>query len=161
MIFFHKLGASNTHFHWSLRKVWNHSRLYSNVYKCTPWAIQIRIRAHVKAKSNCTLVGDEAFQWYNSYVLVPKPNGCVYLHLDVARLKQVLTRLVHIGWRVNDIFKELVNSCYLTLISVSLGYYNLKLDRILFYLTTFHANFVDTGMWDYQLFGASRCHNAT
>ena len=46
---------------------------------------------------------DETAEWCNSFVLVPKANGKVWLCLDPARLNQVLIRPIHRGPMLNDI----------------------------------------------------------
>ena len=56
---------------------------------------------------------DETAEWYNSFVLVPKSNGRVRLCLDPAGLNQALTRPVHRGPTLNDIFPNLNNTKYL------------------------------------------------
>ena len=101
---------------------------------------------------------DETPDWCNSFILVPKSNGKVRLCLDLTRLNQVLIRPVHRGPTCNDIFPKLNNVKYLSLIDVSSGYDNLKLDDRLLYLTTFACHF---GMYtDKTLpFGAAPTHN--
>ena len=78
---------------------------------------------------------DETGEWCKSFVLIPKPNGKVRICLDPARLNKVLIRPVHRGLTLNDIFSKLNNVKYLSLIDVSSGYHNLKLDERLSYLT--------------------------
>ena len=72
---------------------------------------------------------DETAEWCNIFVLVLKPNGKVILCLGPARPNQALIRLVHKGLTYNDIFPKLNNAKYLSLIDVSSGYNNLKLDE--------------------------------
>ena len=84
---------------------------------------------------------DETAEWCNSFVLVPKANGKVRLCLDPARLNQPLTRQVHRGHTLNDIFPKLNNVKYLSPIDASSGYHNLKLDDRSSYLTTFVCQF--------------------
>ena len=71
---------------------------------------------------------DETSEWCNSFVLVLKENGKVKLCLDTAQLNQALIRLIHRGSSINNILPKLNNAKYLSLIDVSSGYHNLKLD---------------------------------
>ena len=74
-------------------------------------------------------------------VLVPKANGKVRLYLDPAQLNQLLIRPVHRGPALNDILPKLNNAKYLSLIDMSSGYHNLKLDEKSSYLTIFTIQF--------------------
>ena len=87
---------------------------------------------------------DETAEWCNIFILVAKPNGKVILFLYLVRLNQALFRQVHRGSTLKDIFPKLNNVKYLFLIHVSSCYHNLKLGERLSYLTTLHANLVDT-----------------
>ena len=80
-------------------------------------------------------------EWYNSFVLIPKPNSIVRMCLDPARLNQVHIKPIHKGPTLNDIFPKLNNVKNLSLIDVSSGYHNLKLDQRSSYLTTFACQF--------------------
>ena len=80
-------------------------------------------------------------KWCSSFELVPKPNGKVRSCLDQARLDQVLIRSVHKEQTLNDVFLKLNNAQYLSLIDVSSGYCNLKLDERSSHLTTFAYQF--------------------
>ena len=84
---------------------------------------------------------DEMAEWCNSFVFIPKLNGKVRLCLDPAKLNQVLIRPVHRGPTLNNIFPKLNNVKYLSLIDVSSGYHNLKLDERSSYLSTFACQF--------------------
>ena len=84
---------------------------------------------------------DETAEWCNSFVLVPKANGKVRLCLDQTRLNQALIRPIHRGPMLNDMLPKLNNVQYMSIIDVSSGYYNLKLDNKLSYLTTFVCPF--------------------
>ena len=84
---------------------------------------------------------DETVEWCNSYVLVPISNGKVRLCLDPARLNQALIRQVDRGHTLNDVLPKLNNAQYLSLIDVSSGYHNLKLDEKSSYLKTFACQF--------------------
>ena len=106
-----------------------------------------------------TLLGmDEMAEWCNSYDLVPKPNGKLRLCLDLAKLNHALTRPVHRGSTLNEIFPKLNNLKYVSLIDVSPGYHNIKLDKRSSYLTTFAGQF---GRYRYKrmLFGAAPTGN--
>ena len=69
----------------------------------------------------------------------------------LVRLNQILIRLVHRGPTLNEILQKLSNAQYLSLIDVSSGYHNLKLDKRSSYLTTFAANLADTDTRDCHL----------
>ena len=84
---------------------------------------------------------DETLEWCNSFILVPKAKSKVRVCLDLAKLIQVLIRPVHRAPTLNDIFLKLNNVKYLSLIDVSSGYHNIKLDNRLSYLTTFTHQF--------------------
>ena len=84
---------------------------------------------------------DETVEWCNSFALVPKSNGRVRLCLDPARLNQVLIRLVYRGPTLNDTLPKLKNAKYLSLIDMSPGYHNLKLDERSSYLMMFTCQF--------------------
>ena len=55
---------------------------------------------------------DETVEWCNSFVLVPKANGKVRLHLDPVRLNQALIRPLHRSPTLNDILPRLNNVQY-------------------------------------------------
>ena len=84
---------------------------------------------------------DETAEWSNSFVVVPKVNGKVWLCLDPVQLNQALIRLIHRGPMLNDILPKLNNVQYISIIDASLGYHNLKLDKKSSYLTTFACQF--------------------
>ena len=75
--------------------------------------------------------GAIALYWF------PKQNGKVTLCLDLVRLHQALIRPIHRGPTLNDILPKLYNVQYISIIDVSSGYHNLKLDTKSSYLTTF------------------------
>ena len=97
---------------------------------------------------------DETAEWWNSFMLIPTPNGKVRLCLAPVRLNQVLIRLVHRKPTFNYTFPKLDNVKYLSLIDVSLGYHKLKLDERSPYLTTFACQF-DSFRYKRLLFGAA------
>ena len=72
---------------------------------------------------------DEISEWCNSFVVVPKANGKVWLCLDPARLNQALIRPIHRGPTLNDILPKLTGVKYMSIIDASSGYHNLKLDK--------------------------------
>ena len=78
---------------------------------------------------------------WTSFVLVPKVNGKVWLCLDLVQLYQVLIRPIQSGPMLNDILPKLNNVQYMSIIDVSSGYHNLKLDKQSSYLTTFACPF--------------------
>ena len=80
-------------------------------------------------------------EWCNSYVLVSKANGKVWLCLDPAQLNQALIRPIHRGPILNDILLKLNNVQYMSIIDASSGYHNLKLDKHLSFLPTFSCPF--------------------
>ena len=110
---------------------------------------------HLQKQDIITPLGvDRTAEWCNSFLLVPKANGKVSLCLDPVRLNQVLIRPIHRGPTLNDILPKLNNVQYMSIIDVSLGYHNLKLDERSSYLTTFACPF---GWYQYKclLFGAA------
>ena len=85
------------------------------------------------------LIGvDEMAEWSNNFVIVPKPNGTLYLYLDLVRLNQVLIRPIHRDPILNDILPKLTNVHYITITDASSGYQ--KPDKKSSYLITFVHN---------------------
>ena len=84
---------------------------------------------------------DKRAEWCNSFVLVPKANGKVWLCLYPVQLNQALIRPIHRGPTLNDILPKLNNIQYMSIIDVSSGYHNIKLDKQSSYLTTFACLF--------------------
>ena len=80
-------------------------------------------------------------EWCDSFILIPKADGKVRLSLDLIRLNQTLIRPVHRGTALNDIFLKLKNVKYSSLIDVSSGYHNPKLDDRSSYLSPFACQF--------------------
>ena len=106
-----------------------------------------------------TLLGvDEVSKWCNSFLVVPKANCKVRLHLDPAQLKQALIRPVHRGPMLKDILPKRNNIQYLSLIDASSEYQNLQLDEMSSYLMTFACQF---GRYRYKQlsFGAAPAGN--
>ena len=90
---------------------------------------------------------DKIGEWCCSFVLVPKTNGKVRLCLDLVRLNQASIRTIHRGPTLNDILPKLNNVQYMSIIDVSLSYYNLQVDTKSSYLTTFTCPF---GRYQYK-----------
>ena len=101
---------------------------------------------------------DETVEWCNTFVLVPKVNGKVRLCLDLARLNQVLIRPIHRGPTLDNILLKLNNVQYMSIIDMSSGYHNLKLDEKSSYLTTFMCPFGQY-WYKYPSFGAAPAGN--
>ena len=87
----------------------------------------------------------EGAEWCNNVIMVPKPNGTVYLCLDTMWLNQAIIRPVHKGPTINNILSKVTYVCYMTLIDVSSGYQNLKLNKRSSYLTIFACHFAKYG----------------
>ena len=96
---------------------------------------------------------DKMAEWCNSFVLVPKANGNIWLCLDQVQLNQVLIRPIYRGPTLNDILLKLNNVQYMSIINASSGYYNHKLDKQSSYLTTFACPF-DRYRFKHLPFGA-------
>ena len=62
---------------------------------------------------------DMMAEWCNSFVVVPKANGKVWLCLDPVRLNQALIRPIHRGPTLNDILLKLNNVQYIPIIDAS------------------------------------------
>ena len=84
---------------------------------------------------------DKIAEWCNSFILIPKPSGKVWLCLDPGRLNQVFMRPVYRGPTLNYIIQKINYVKYLSLIDASSGYHNLKLDERSSYLNTFTCQF--------------------
>ena len=122
------------------------SKLYQVPLRCVTYTLQ----KPFEEKLNDIIVPlgiDETAEWCNSFVLVPKSNGRVRLCLDIVRLNQALIRPVHRGPTLNDILLKLNNAKNLSLIDVSSGYHNLKLDERSSYLMMFTCQF---GIYRYK-----------
>ena len=121
------------------------SKPYQVPPRCIGYALQQPFKEELecpKQQDIITPLGiNETDEWCNSFVLVPKLNRKVRLHLDPARLNQALIRLVHRGLMVNDIFPKLNYVQYLSLSDASSWYHNLKLDERSSYLNTFTCQF--------------------
>ena len=84
---------------------------------------------------------DEMAGWCNSFMVVPKANGKVWLCLDPAQLNQALIRLIYRGPTLNNILLKLNNVQYMSIMDASSVYHNLKLDKQSLYLTMFACPF--------------------
>ena len=117
------------------------SKPYQVPLRCVAYALQKPFQEeldHLQKLDIITPLGvDEIVKSCNSFMLVPKTNGKVRLCLDPLRLNQALVRPVHRGPTLNNILPKLNNVQYMSVIYVSLGYHNLKLDEKSSYLTTF------------------------
>ena len=74
-------------------------------------------------------------------IFVQVPNGKVRLCLDPAWLNQALIRPIHRGPTLNNILPKLNDVKYLSLVDVSSGCHNLKLDKKSSYFTMFAWKF--------------------
>ena len=138
----------------------------SKPYQVPPRHVAYALQKSFKEELEClqgmdiiTPLGvDEMAEWCNSFVLVPKANSKVWLCLDPALLNQALIRLIYRGPTLNDILPRLNNVQYMSIIDVSSGYHNLKLDKQSSYLTTFACQF---GRYRYKClpFGAAPAGN--
>ena len=113
--------------------------------QCVAYAIQNLFKEELEKAQRQDIIAplyiDETVEWCHSFILIPKADGKVMLSLDLMRLNQTLIRPVHRGTTHNDIFLKLNNVKYLSLIDVSSGYHNLKLDDRSSYLSTFACQF--------------------
>ena len=116
----------------------------SKPYKVSPWhvayALQKSFNKELEGLQQQDIITTTA-EWFNSFVLVPNPNGKVRVCLDLARLNQALRWMVHRAPTLIDIFPKLNNSKYLSLIVTTSGCHDLKLDERSLYLTTFAFQF--------------------
>ena len=64
---------------------------------------------------------DEMAEWYNPFVIVPKPNGTVCLCLDPTRPTLVLIRAIQNEPTIYDTLHKLTNVHYMTIIDASSG----------------------------------------
>ena len=100
-----------------------------------------RVWKDVRTTNTDTSWVDEIAEWCSSFVIVPKSSGRVQLCLDPARLSQALTRLIHTGPTQNNVLLKLTYAHCMTIIDVSPGYNNLKLNKKASYLATFSCQF--------------------
>ena len=93
-------------------KVKEDSCPYQALPRWVTYALQQPVKGELnrwqEQKITVTLDVDEIFEGWNSFVLVSKHNGKVWLCLDPVSLKKVLIRLVHRGPTLNDILHRLV-----------------------------------------------------
>ena len=113
------------------------------------YALQKPFKEEVKWLQELDIIAplgvDEMAEWCNSFVMVPKANGRVWLCLDPVQLNQALIR--NRGPTLNNILSKLNNIQYMSIIDVSSGYHNIKLDKQSSYLTTFACPF---GRYSYK-----------
>ena len=84
---------------------------------------------------------DETSEWCNSFVLVPKANGKVWLCLDPGGLSKVLIRPVYRDPILNVILLKLGGVKYFTFTGASSGYHYLTWIDKSSYSTTFSCPF--------------------
>ena len=123
----------------------SNSQPYQSPQRCIAYALQRPFKEaleQLKQQDVITLLSmDETGEWCNSFILVPKPNGKVRLCLDTVRLNQALIRLVYRGPTLIDILPKLNNAKYFSLINMSSGYHDLKLNERSPYFTRFTCKF--------------------
>ena len=100
---------------------------------------------------------DETAEGSNSFVLVPKANGRVRLCIDPAQLNQAPIGPVYRRPSLNDILPKLNNVKYLSLMDVSSGYHNLKLDERSSYLMMFALEVTGTNDYCVELHWQETC----
>ena len=121
----------------------------SKPYQAPPrhmaYALQKPIKEELKWLQELDIIAplrvDKMAEWCNSFVVVPKANGKVWLCLDPVQFNQALTRPIHRGPTLKDILQKLNNVQYMSIIDASSEYHNLKLDRQLLHLTMFACPF--------------------
>ena len=122
------------------------SKPYQEPLRCDAYTLQKPFKEELERLQKWDIIAhlevDETSEWCNSFVLVSRANGKVRLCLDPAQLNQALIRPLHRGPTLNDILPKLYKAKYLSLIDVSSGYHNLKLDDKSSYFMTFVCQFV-------------------
>ena len=130
MIFLLVLGASKAHFSLQLKP---DSKPFQVPPRHVAYALQKPFKEELEWLQELDIIAplgvDEMAEWCNSFVVVPKANGKVWLCLDPVQLNQVLIRPIHRGPTLNDILSKLNNVQYMSIIDASLGIHNLKLDN--------------------------------
>ena len=71
---------------------------------------------------------DECSKWCNSFVVVRKPSGDVWLCIDPAKLNRAIIRPIHRGQTVSDVLSKLSGVKYFSLLDAKHGFWNLQLD---------------------------------
>ena len=121
------------------------SKPYHAPQRCIVYTLQKQFQKEFERLQKQDIIAPlgvvETSMWCNSFVLVPKANGKVRLCLNLAHLNQAPIKPIHRGPTLNDILPKLNNTKYLSLINVSSGYHNLKLDEKSLYLTMFACQF--------------------
>ena len=138
------MGALKAHFHYSLNPTASHTKCHQGAWhmhygNCSKEELELE---RLQEQDIIAPLGvDQMTEWCNSFVVVPKANGKVWLCLDPVQLNQALIRPIHRGPTLNNILPKLNNAQYMSIIDVSSGYHNLKLDKQLSYLTMFACQF--------------------
>ena len=117
---------------------------YSDFFVRDASKVQLQVKECVQPYQQPTIVRlgvDETLDMCNTFILLPKPNGSVYLCLDPARPNQAFITPMHGGPTINDIFPRLTNAQYITLIDARSGYSNMKPDKKSPYLRTYACQF--------------------
>ena len=107
---------------------------------CTLKLFQEELEWIQKLDITALLVVNETSEWCNNFMLVPKANGKVRLCLHLAYLNQAPIRPIYRGSTLNDILSKLNNAQYLSLIDMSSGNHNLRLEKSS-YLIMFACHF--------------------
>ena len=66
-------------------------------------------------------------QWYNSFLLVLKPNSTVRLYIDPARLNHTLIRPIPHSPTMKDILQNLEGARYFRIIDAKSSYWNVMI----------------------------------
>ena len=96
-----------------------------------------RTRMVAAVKKIAPLGIDEATKMCNSFVLVLKPNGKMWLCLNPVRINQAFIQPVHRGLTVKELLPKLAHEKYLTHIDAMSYYHNVKLSEKSLYIATF------------------------
>ena len=109
------------------------SKPYQALPRCMAYTLQKPFQEELERLQKQDIIFpigvDKTSELCNSFVLVPKVNCKLRLCLDLAYLNHALIRPIYRGPTVNDILQKCNNAKELSLIHVSSGYLNLKLDE--------------------------------
>ena len=109
--------------------------------RCIAYGLQWPFKEELKCLQQQDIIAplgiDKTAEWHNSFQMVPKTKW----------ESQAMSRSSKAKSTGNDIFPELNNVQYLSLIDACSGYYSLKLDERSSYLTTFACQ---TGRYRYR-----------
>ena len=104
-------------------KIKDDAMSYQPLPICVAYALQEPFRKELWSLQEQKLLAwlgvDETVEWYNSFVMVPKPNCIVCFCLYPMRLHQAFIRPVHSGPTINDILPKLTSMCYVRLLDTS------------------------------------------